>query len=108
MTIDASIFPPVIAMGDLYRNPKSCAFRYDHKSAQRGCCIEWIVELHARRELTGSETEPCKTCGRVWYKHTIKGEWTLNKHERERTRSKPRTQTLGQMVRAKTAKRGTR
>ena len=106
--IDGSIYPPVTAIGDLYRDPKSCAFRYDYKSAQRGCCIEWIVDQHARRELTGSEAKPCPTCGGVWRKHTPKGAWTLHDRERELVRSKPRTQTLGQMVRAKTAKRGTR
>lgn len=108
MTIDASLYPPVIVMGDLYRDPKSCEFRYDHKSAQRGCCIEWIVEQRLRRELAGSEAAPCPTCGGVWRKHTPKGMWTLNDREREAARSKPRTRALGQMVSAKTAKRGTR
>ena len=69
--IDATLYPPVIAIGDGYR--KRAAFAYDLKGAA-GCCIVALVAAHEARELNTAQPLTC-ACGRVWA-HAA-GQWRI-------------------------------
>jgi hypothetical protein len=69
--IDATMYPPVIAIGDGYR--KRAAFAYDHKGSQ-GCCITALVAAYEACELNPAQLFPC-ACGRGWA-HAA-GQWRI-------------------------------
>lgn len=93
--IDGSMYPPIAIIGELYRDPKRVAFRYDHKSALRGCCIEHLVEQHQMKALVGLESAPCPKCSSVWHKKG--GRWSIPGRDADPKRSKPKAQTLQRM-----------
>ena len=104
--INAAMYPPEIAIGDLYRDPKRCAFWYDHKGVRNRCCIPALVDAHALGQLARNVPHPC-SCGAVWAQ-AKNGRWRIEGAAERPERSKPKTHTLGKMALAKTAKRGTR